>query len=592
MSQTGSKPKRRPRFLIQVAVALGVVGIVPLALAVGQLIGINSEALFDQLLRTHTVAARTAADGVGSFLSSRKTLATLLAQDPRIARDPTSVESQELLRNALIELSDLGVGGIVLNGPGGEVLMRLRTRERAALVDGLARSAAPGAVGLQTADGALWASVPTELAGGAGSLLIVTAATAIERALQPLPVDVSRAALSGNLSGAGRFRQESGREIVAAWSSTNAGRWIVVSVQPGEIAEAAARRMIRRAYLAVGTSLLLVAGLLLLARSITKPLQELTKYSGELAHHDFATGEPFAFSGDLDGIARRTDEVGKLAGGFEGMASDLYRSIENLKATTSAKERMESELSVGREIQMSMLPLEFPAFPDREEFTIHASLEPAREVGGDLYDFFFIDDRHLCISVGDVSGKGVPAALFMAMTKTLVKAQAAREHSPGRILARVNDELSENNEACMFVTLVLVILDVETGRLRYSSAGHNPPLLRRRGASSVELLDGRHGMAIGAATGIDYQEDSLQIAGGDTLFLYTDGLTEAMNHDREQFTEKRLVEWYSGARFDHPKDLVEQAVDQVVGFENGAERADDLTLLALTMSSVRGDRPV
>jgi sigma-B regulation protein RsbU (phosphoserine phosphatase) len=180
----------------------------------------------------------------------------------------------------------------------------------------------------------------------------------------------------------------------------------------------------------------------------------------------------------------------------------------------------------------------------------------------------------------------------MAMTKTLVKAQAAREHSPGRILARVNDELSENNEACMFVTLVLVILDVETGRLRYSSAGHNPPLLRRRGASRVELLDGRHGMAIGAATGIDYQEDSLQIAGGDTLFLYTDGLTEAMNHDREQFTEKRLVEWYSGARFDHPKDLVEQAVDQVVGFENGAERADDLTLLALTMSSVRGDRPV
>ena len=155
---------------------------------------------------------------------------------------------------------------------------------------------------------------------------------------------------------------------------------------------------------------------------------------------------------------------------------ELKDSLENLRRTRSAKERMESELNIGRDIQMSMVPVNFPPFPDRTEFTIYATLQPAREVGGDFYDFFLIDDDLLCVCVGDVSGKGVPSALFMAVTKTLIKSMAKNDSSPASILTHVNDELSHNNESSMFVTIFLAIMNVSNGQLTYCNAGHNPPL--------------------------------------------------------------------------------------------------------------------
>ena len=187
----------------------------------------------------------------------------------------------------------------------------------------------------------------------------------------------------------------------------------------------------------------------------------------------------------------------------------LKQSMDELQATYAIikkhSDRMEQELNVGHDIQMSMLPLEFPPFPERSEFSLHATLKPAREVGGDFYDFFFVDDDHLCLVVGDVSGKGVPAALFMAVTKTMIKSQATDDPSPASIITRVNDDLSADNPASMFVTLFIAIVNTRTGEFRFTNAGHNPPYILR--GDKLECLDQRHGPIIGAVEGVAFRED-------------------------------------------------------------------------------------
>jgi DNA-binding response OmpR family regulator len=195
------------------------------------------------------------------------------------------------------------------------------------------------------------------------------------------------------------------------------------------------------------------------------------------------------------------------------------------------KERMQEELNVGRDIQLSMLPRTFPAFPDREEFKLHASMEAAREVGGDFYDFFFVDDDHLCLCVGDVSGKGVPASLFMAISKVLIRLGASAELSTASILTRVNDELAANNDAMMFVTVFLGVLDVRTGELTYTNAGHNPPYIKRSDGQ-VERLSPRHGPMLGPKAGVAFDQGQAQLAAGDLLFLFSDGITEARDIER------------------------------------------------------------
>ncbi len=244
------------------------------------------------------------------------------------------------------------------------------------------------------------------------------------------------------------------------------------------------------------------------------------------------------------------------------------------------KERMEEELNVGRDIQMSMLPLDFPAFPDHDEFFIHATMQAAREVGGDFYDFGLPDKDHLYVCVGDVSGKGVPAALFMAITKALIKSRASNDLSTASILTHVNEEIEANNEACMFVTVFLGIINIRTGEMVYTSAGHNPPYIRRHDGS-LQRLDQMHGPVIGAAEGIAYREDRTTLGKNDFLLLYTDGVTEAMDPDYQLFEEHRLIRLLETVHFDTPKSLVEETVASVKAFENGAEQADDITVLAL-----------
>lgn len=270
-------------------------------------------------------------------------------------------------------------------------------------------------------------------------------------------------------------------------------------------------------------------------------------------------------------VAERTTELSEKTMELE----DAYSIIKK------QKDRMEGELNVGREIQMNMLPLTFPAFPDRTEFDVYAKLEPAREVGGDFYDFYFLDEDHFLFTVGDVSGKGVPSALFMAITKTLIKSHAMHTRSTSRILNEVNAEISRDNSSNMFVTQFLCILHLPTGTLKYTNAGHNPPYLKKARDQFLLRLDKRHGPVIGAVQGIQYKEDEIRLRSGDSVLLYTDGVTEAMNLASELFGEGRLKTTLMSERFDSIENMVRAVVNRTEDFSLEAEQADDITVLGL-----------
>jgi sigma-B regulation protein RsbU (phosphoserine phosphatase) len=228
---------------------------------------------------------------------------------------------------------------------------------------------------------------------------------------------------------------------------------------------------------------------------------------------------------------------------------------------------------------MSMVPKTFPPFPDRSEFDIFATLVPAREVGGDLYDFFFLDDDHLCFAVGDVSGKGVPASLFMAVTKTLFKATAGNGGTPGEILARLNTEICRDNESCMFVTLFCGILNIRTGQVDYSNGGHNLPYyLHHEGVSPLENFGGR---ALGLVTQSPYASGQIVLNPGDALVLYTDGVTEAMNPSETLYSDQRLERFLANNRGSSPRQMIGDLLSDVRQFAGEAPQSDDITVLAL-----------
>jgi len=267
---------------------------------------------------------------------------------------------------------------------------------------------------------------------------------------------------------------------------------------------------------------------------------------------------------------------------------ELHNAYEIIK---DQKERMEDELNIAREIQMGMIPLVFPPFPDRNEFSIFAALEPAREVGGDFYDFYFVDDDKLCACIGDVAGKGVPSALFMAMAKTLIKSRANDDRSTASILTHVNEELSQDNKNSMFVTIFAAILNLRTGELLYTNAGHNPPYIKRKDGT-LQRLDERHGPVVGAIDGIVYTEDRIAMEPGELLFLYTDGITEAMNTKERLFSEDRLRKKLSAKSIREPQLSVTKMIDAVKAFAGDAEQADDITVLSLAFHGSGEDAQV
>ena len=241
-------------------------------------------------------------------------------------------------------------------------------------------------------------------------------------------------------------------------------------------------------------------------------------------------------------------------------------------------ERMKKELDVGQEIQMSMLP---KIYPVPEAMEMAAILEPAREVGGDLYDFFMLDDDHMLFGVGDVSGKGVPAALFMAVTKTLIKAHGGKGILPDEILSAVNIDIAASNEQSMFVSYFLGLLNVRSGELIYSNAGHLPPILKNR--NNCSRLDSIHGPVLGAIEDYNYSQNTIKLQPGEILLLYTDGVTEAMNVKHELYSDKRLYNFMTSYNFKTTRHLLNDIKIDVDQFTKDEEQSDDITMIALTL---------
>ena len=260
-----------------------------------------------------------------------------------------------------------------------------------------------------------------------------------------------------------------------------------------------------------------------------------------------------------------------------GAAAKLEAAYDVIRAHS---DRMEAELTVGHDLQLSMMPRVFPAFPGRDDVSLYATLRPARELGGDFYDFYFVDDTHLFFCVGDVSDKGVPAALFMAVAKTLIRTRSAEEASTAKLTSYLNTALGRDNDGCMFVTLFLGRLDVSTGELVYTNAGHEPPCLHHAGGA-VEMLAERHGPLAGAAPGLAYGETRRRLAAGDLLVVYTDGVTEAQDAGGHLFSEERLIDIVRADGAGPTRAIVDGILAAVDTFESGGERADDITVLAL-----------
>lgn len=323
-----------------------------------------------------------------------------------------------------------------------------------------------------------------------------------------------------------------------------------------------------------------------------QPLQQLTAWVNEISEHnyrhskdltDLATRHPLILP-----ILQRQDEIGELARSLQRMEEALSQAIENLQNAAIDKERMESELRIGRAIQMDMLMLDAAAFPKRKDLAMYAILEPAREVCGDFYDVYFIreqlsyllEEHRFCFCIGDASGKGVPAALFAAVIKTLIKSQAYIDLSPANIVTNVNQVLSVNNPSCMFVTLFLGILNLMNGELVYINAGHNAPYLRHSDGS-LEMLNQRHGPAIGILEDLTYRESRITLKTGDMLIAYTDGVTEAMDREQNLFSDERFMTLLQSGNYQSPETAIALIKETIEDFRGEAEQSDDLTIVSL-----------
>ena len=256
---------------------------------------------------------------------------------------------------------------------------------------------------------------------------------------------------------------------------------------------------------------------------------------------------------------------------------DITRRKQMEESLRASRKRMQDELNVAHDIQMSLLPRRFP---ERAEIDLYAAIQPAREVGGDFYDFFFITPSHLSIGVGDVSGKGVPAALFMAMTKTLVRNRVQGQTHTADVIQQANRIMCAENPSHMFVSLFLAVLDLHTGRLTYTNAGHNPPLLKRADGHLLRL-DDRNGPVMGISRDSFYSEATLTLQEGDTLLVFTDGVTEAVDAKQRLFSEKRLTRLVSETGDASPETLVKAVLATVNAYQEGVSPADDMTLLGL-----------
>ena len=308
------------------------------------------------------------------------------------------------------------------------------------------------------------------------------------------------------------------------------------------------------------------------ARKIVKPIEEMTRSIVRSSQ----TGEVFR----MEDSYRTDDEIELLAETFEDLSKKTKKYIGQITEITAEKERISTELSLATKIQAAMMPHIFPAFPGRPEFDIYATMDPAKEVGGDFYDFFLVDDDHLCMVMADVSGKGIPAALFMMASKIILQSCAMLGQSPAEILTKTNEAICSNNQEEMFVTVWLGILEISTGKLTAANAGHEYPVIKKPDGG-FELLKDKHGLVIGAMDGVRYKQYEMQLKSGAKLFVYTDGVPEATDGDKKLFGMDRTLAALNEARDAAPDVILKHVRSAVDDFVKDAEQFDDLTMLCM-----------
>lgn len=330
--------------------------------------------------------------------------------------------------------------------------------------------------------------------------------------------------------------------------------------------------MVKVVVVLIPVLLLVLYGSGTLAERVTRPIRKLAAGVREIAEGNF----------DKKLAIDTGDEIEHLAICFNAMTDSLKEHTRQLEQVAAEKEHARTELEVAAKIQMGMLPGTFPAFPERKDFGIYALMHPAKDVGGDFYDFYLLDENHLVVTVADVSGKGIPAALFMAMSKTILRncvMMAKQPEDLAAVLENANHRLCQNNESAMFVTVFLGVLDLCTGHFVYADAGHCPPLLGHGG--SYGFLPMEKCCMLGLLEQ-PYEQQGIDLAPGDTLFLYTDGVSEAMDEQRNQFTEQRIRETLDALPPEEAiEDILPEVLERIRQHAGDAEQSDDITMLGL-----------
>lgn len=362
-----------------------------------------------------------------------------------------------------------------------------------------------------------------------------------------------------------------------------------------EIADNAEHTMLEvwnRVYVVVGVEVnvfFLISFLVLhfIEKNITLPIESLAEISEKYSSQSGGFDNEMMIK-ECEKFCDNKTEAGHLARSYVQMVKNLDAYIEDIKKMTAERERIGAELAVARKIQSEMLPHDFDIFSARDDFQIYADMKPAKAVGGDFYDFYMLDDHTAVFLIADVSDKGIPAAMFMMKSKTIIKDLAENGLEPDEIFTRANEKLCENNDAGMFVTAWLGILDLKTGLMKFANAGHNPPLVRHRNGG-FEYMKERSGIVLACMEGIKYRKNEIQLEAGAKLYLYTDGVTEAADNDGQLYGEERLLELLNSLEKSDPENICKCVKGDVDKFVGSARQCDDITMLAVNLNCISGD---